>query len=72
MYALPVAMRYARTLGVDCLSMTGKFHTEWGDFASFKNRAALEYEIFHMLALNAKCSVGDQLENRADAFPGRL
>lgn len=57
-----LTMRYARTLGKDCLAHTGKFHTEWGDFHSFKNPAALEYECFRMLALNAKCLIGDQLE----------
>jgi hypothetical protein len=57
----PVAQRYARTLGLECLGMTGKFHTSWGDFGSLKNRAALEFECFRMLALNAKCSIGDQL-----------
>lgn len=57
----PITARYARTLGKDYLGMTGKFHTSWGDFHSFKNQAALEFECFHMLALNAKCSVGDQL-----------
>jgi hypothetical protein len=54
-------MRYARNLGVDCLGMTGKFHTSWGDFHSFKNLAALQFETFSMLALGAKCSIGDQL-----------
>lgn len=58
----PVTMRYVRNLGLDCMGMTGKFHTSWGDFHSFKNKAALEFECFHMLALNAKCSIGDQLE----------
>ena len=57
----PQTMRYARTLGHDCLGMTGKFHTSWGDFHSFKNEAALQFECFHMLALGAKCGVGDQL-----------
>ena len=57
----PLAQRYARGLGVDCMSHTGKFHTGWGDFHSFKNRAALEYECFTMLAHGAKCAVGDQL-----------
>jgi len=57
----PLTMRYARTLGLDCLGMTGKFHTSWGDFHSFKNPAALQFECFRMLALNAKCSIGDQL-----------
>ncbi|MEM1580921.1 MAG: beta-galactosidase trimerization domain-containing protein [Candidatus Bathyarchaeia archaeon] len=57
----PIAVRYARNLGVDCLGMTGKFHTSWGDFHSFKNKRALEFECFRMLALAAKCSIGDQL-----------
>jgi len=58
----PTTIRYARNLGLDSLGMTGKFHTEWGDFHSFKNKAALEYECFNMLAFGAKCSIGDQLE----------
>ena len=57
----PMTIRYARLLGKECMGMTGKFHTTWGDFHSFKNQAALEYEVFNMLALNAKCSIGDQL-----------
>jgi len=57
----PLKQRYVRTLGMEALGMTGKFHTSWGDFHSLKNRAALEYECFLMLALGAKCSVGDQL-----------
>ena len=57
----PIAARYGRTLGLDYLGMTGKFQTSWGDFHSFKNQAALEFECNHMLALNAKCCVGDQL-----------
>ena len=62
----PLTMRYARTLGLDCMSHTGKFHTSWGDFHSFKNQAALEFECFHMLALNAKCLIGDQLEPKGE------
>ncbi len=57
----PVAMAYARTLGKECLGMTGKFHTSWGDFHSFKNQAALRFECMRMLSMNAKCSIGDQL-----------
>jgi hypothetical protein len=57
----PITMRYSRTLGIDCVSHTGKFHTSWGDFHSFKNPAALQYECFRMLALGAKCEIGDQL-----------
>ena len=57
----PVAQRYVRGLGKPTLGMTGKFHTSWGDFHSYKNPAALEFECFHMLALGARCSVGDQL-----------
>jgi len=57
----PMAVRYARTLGLDCMGMTGKFHTSWGDFHSFKNPEALAFECFQMLAQGAKCSIGDQL-----------
>lgn len=57
----PVAQRFARGLGVDTMGMTGKFHTTWGDFSSFKNSAALEFECLNMIALGAKCSIGDQL-----------
>ncbi|GAB2570632.1 alpha-amylase family protein [Gracilibacillus alcaliphilus] len=58
----PISVRYARQLGKETLGMTGKFHTSWGDFHSFRNQAALEYECFRMLALNSKASIGDQLE----------
>jgi hypothetical protein len=57
----PLTARYVRTLNKDYLGMTGKFHTAWGDFYSYKNQPALEYECFMMLALGAKCSIGDQL-----------
>ena len=57
----PLAVRFARRLGKPCLGMTGRFHTTWGDFHSYKNRAALQFECFRMLALGARCSVGDQL-----------
>jgi hypothetical protein len=65
----PVSARYARTLGLDVLGMTGKFHTSWGDFHSFKNLAALQFEVFQMLAMNAKCMVGDQLPPRGRIEP---
>ncbi len=65
----PLTMRYARNLGIDCLGMTGKFHTSWGDFHSFKNEAALQFECFQMLALNAKCSIGDQLHPSGKICP---
>jgi hypothetical protein len=57
----PLTCRYARNLGKDLFGMTGKFHTSWGDFHSLKNEAALEFETSMMIALNAKCSIGDQL-----------
>ena len=58
----PATVRYARTLGKSCLGMTGKFHTAWGDFHSYKNQAALEFEAFRMLSMGCACSIGDQLE----------
>jgi len=65
----PIAARFVRNLGVDYLGMTGKFHTSWGDFHSYKNEAALAFECYHMLALNAKACVGDQLHPRGVLDP---
>ena len=57
----PVSAAYARTLGVEYLGMTGKFHTSWGEFGGFKHPNALRYETSLSLAFGAACSVGDQL-----------
>jgi len=57
----PVSASYARTLGMDYLGMTGKFHTSWGEFGGFKHPNALKYEVCLSLANGAACSVGDQL-----------
>ncbi len=57
----PITVRYAKNLGLDYLGMTGRFHKSWADFGGFKNKAALEYECFTILAHGAKCSIGDQL-----------
>jgi hypothetical protein len=53
--------RFERNLGLECVAMTGKFQTTWGDFHSFKNLASLEYECFQALGLNCRCLIGDQL-----------
>jgi Alpha-L-fucosidase./Beta-galactosidase trimerisation domain. len=58
----PATVRYARTLGFDCMGMTGKFHLSWADFHSLKNQAALEFECFRILSFGCACSIGDQLE----------
>jgi hypothetical protein len=67
----PMTMRHAEGLSPShpCLGMTGKFHSSWGDFGSYKNRAALEFECFQMLSLNAMCSIGDQLPPRGRLDP---
>ena len=57
----PLLAAYSRTLDVDFLGMTGKFHTSWGEFGGFKHPNALRYECAAMLAQGARCSVGDQL-----------
>lgn len=65
----PITARYARTLNVPVLGMTGKFHTSWGDFHSLRNQGALEYECFRSLALDAGCSIGDQLHPFGELDP---
>jgi len=57
----PISARYANTLGMQYLGMTGKFHTSWGEFGGYKQPVALEYECAAMIAMGARCSIGDQL-----------
>lgn len=57
----PVSAGYARSLGMDFLGMTGKFHTSWGEFGSFKYPNALRYETTLALANGARSSIGDQM-----------
>lgn len=57
----PLSARYAATLGMDYLGMTGKFHLSWGEFGGYKHPNALRYEAALNLAMGAKVSVGDQL-----------
>ena len=65
----PLSALYTGTTGFDFLGMTGKFHTTWGEFGGFKLPEALQYECSAMIALNAKCSVGDQLHPRGAMNP---
>ncbi|BCM88628.1 hypothetical protein IAD21_00469 [Abditibacteriota bacterium] len=65
----PLSALYAGTTGFDFLGMTGKFHTTWGEFGGFKRPEALQYECAAMIALNAKCSIGDQLHPRGAMNP---
>ncbi|CAM4393947.1 hypothetical protein FHS16_001960 [Paenibacillus endophyticus] len=57
----PLSARYAQTLDVEFLGMTGKFHTSWGEFGGFKHPNALRYETALSIANGARCSIGDQL-----------
>lgn len=57
----PLSARYVQNLGMDYVSMTGKFHGTWGEFGGFKHPNALRYEASLAAANGAKCSVGDQL-----------
>lgn len=61
----PVAVRYNRNEGIPTAGMTGRFHTSWGDTHSYRNKAALEYECFRMIAHGTHCIIGDQLQPSA-------
>ncbi len=65
----PLSALYVGTTGFDFLGMTGKFHTTWGEFGGFKRPEALQYECAAMIALGAKCSIGDQLHPRGAMNP---
>ena len=65
----PLSARYAATLGMDYLGMTGKFHTTWGEFGGYKHPNALRYEAALNLANGARVSVGDQLHPEGEMDP---
>lgn len=50
-----------RRYGKEYLGMTGKFHTDWGEFGGYKNVSAMKYEFAMMGMHGAACSIGDQL-----------
>ena len=56
----PMSAAYVRTLGMEYVGMTGKFHTSWGEFGGFKHPNALKYEAALNMANGAKMSIGDQ------------
>ena len=57
----PISARYADTLNVPFLGMTGKFHFHWGEVGGYKKPDALLYECAAMLAHGSRCSIGDHL-----------
>lgn len=57
----PMSAAYARTLNMNYLGMTGKFHLSWGEFGGFKHPNALRYEASLSIANGAGVSIGDQL-----------
>jgi len=65
----PITGRYGRKADMPWMMMTGRFHTTWGDFGSYKNQAALDYECLRSVTLGGGCSVGDQLHPRGRLEP---
>lgn len=65
----PLSARYAQQLGLNFLGMTGKFHTNWGEFGGFKHPNALRYETALSIANGARCSIGDQLHPLGEMDP---
>ena len=65
----PVSAAYARTLSMDYVGMTGKFHTTWGEFGGFKHPNALRYEAALSIANGAACSIGDQMHPNGSLDP---
>lgn len=58
---LPLRARHYHALGFDLVAMSGRFHTDWGEFGGYKSQRALEYEARSMIANGARCCFGDQL-----------
>ena len=58
---LPMQAKFFLNAGYSITAMSGKFHTDWGEFGGFKHPDALKYEAASMIAFGAGCNFGDQL-----------
>lgn len=58
---LPLRGKLFSAMGKPTLAMSGKFHTQWGEFGGFKHPDAMRFEAACMIAFGAGCSFGDQL-----------
>ena len=58
---LPLQSKYFLNAGYSITAMSGKFHTDWGEFGGFKHPDALKFEVASMLSFGANCNIGDQL-----------
>lgn len=60
----PLWSRFARTLGLPFLGMTGRFHRGWADWGGLKHPDALRFECGGILATGGAICVGDQMHPR--------
>jgi hypothetical protein len=58
---LAMQSKFFLNAGFPITAMSGKFHTDWGEFGGFKHPNALKYEAASMIASGANCNFGDQL-----------
>lgn len=63
---LPWQLRYARTVGLPCLSMTGRFHGGWGDFGGLRTEASLLFDCYNAISNAGGCSIGDHMHPRGE------
>ncbi len=60
----PLWSRFACTLGLPHLGMTGRFHRGWADWGGLKHPDALRFECGGILATGGAICVGDQMHPR--------
>jgi len=65
----PLWARFARTLGLPVVGMTGRFALSWADWGGLKHPDALRYDAAQVLAAGGRVSVGDQLPSRGRLEP---
>jgi hypothetical protein len=66
---LPLAIRFARTLGKPLFTMTGRFHKGWGDFGGIRTRHSLLFDCYTSIANAGTCSIGDHMHPRGRLDP---
>ena len=62
----PSVIRYVRTLEKPFFTMTGRFHSHWGDFCGLRPEHALLFDCYNSIANGGTCSIGDHMHPRGN------
>ena len=55
----PLYVRYLQNIEKNLFSHTARFHGNWAENGSWKNQAAMDFEVLRMVSYGVSCGIGD-------------